>query len=107
MADTVETGWSLKGNQGEGTNTEGQGEGCTTSMLVSRKRRDQVVGWGLVGLGDHGNQMSVLNSLFLLCVSGLSLSQGPSWGFPLTIKQGGSSECRTNVDLRARQTPQP
>lgn len=73
----------------------------------AEKEGIRVVGWGLVGLGDYGNQMSVLNSsLFLLCESGLSLSQGPSWGFPLTI-QGGSSECRTNVDLRARQTPQP
>lgn len=67
MADTVETGWSLEGNQGEGSNTEGQGEGFTTNVQVSRK----------MGLGDYGNQMSVLNpSLFLLCESELSLSQG-------------------------------
>lgn len=39
MADTVETGWSMEGNLGEGTNIGGQREGFTTNMQVSRKRR--------------------------------------------------------------------
>lgn len=65
----------------------------------AEKEGIRVVGWGLVGLGDYGNQMSVLNSsLFLLCESGLSLSQGASWGFPLTI-QGKMNQENKEVAL--------
>lgn len=39
MADTVEIGWSMAGNLGEGTNIGRQGEGFTANMQYSRKRR--------------------------------------------------------------------
>lgn len=39
MGSIVEIGWHLEGNLGEGTNTEGQGEGFATNMQVIRKRR--------------------------------------------------------------------
>lgn len=85
----------MEGNLGEGTNIRQQGEGFTANMPVSRKKeKGPGLGWDLVGLGDYRVKLVVSPSPGLLCESGLPLSQGLRWGFPLTIQGKLNQEIR-------------